>query len=75
MSKVELFVWWLTAAEKQKLGEEPPAKLPEHVKAQYKLMSGRSGGIVLRAPELKLFTDDVGGLVTDMRVRIMVVRP
>ena len=36
---------------------------------------GSSGGVVFSGADLKLFTDDVPGLVTDFNLRVIVVRP
>lgn len=38
------------------------------------ITESHADGIVLRAPELALFTDDVGGFVTDLNVRLMVIK-
>jgi hypothetical protein len=37
------------------------------------IQDGGSGGIVVAGTDLKCFTDDVGGIVTDFRLRVMVV--
>lgn len=98
----ELFIWWTSDAECQKLGPEAHASLPPYVRAQYALryaqaglgrlwfdprfgmleirewprtmftdMLKTSGGVVFPGKDLPLFTDSVGGIVTDFKVRVM----
>lgn len=107
MARLELFIWWTSSLDCDRIGPQADPSLPEYARAQYAERYGRggrgrlfvdkkfgaqeisewpstgiarmiqdanSGGVVFSQKDLPLFKDSVGGLVTDFKLRIMVVK-